>query len=99
LGRINYGARKMEDEYYLQVLLNIVRGPMSCEDIKTFNGVLYPSFKEACFARGILDDDQVNIDGLLEASEFCFEDYLRIFFAMLLLSDSLARLKYVWSET
>jgi len=99
LGRINYVCRKMEAEYYLRVLLNIVKGPMSYEDIKTFNGVVYPSFKEACFARGILDDDQVYIDGLHEASQFCFGDYLRNFFAMLLLSDSLARPEHVWSET
>jgi len=89
----------MEDEYYLRVLLNIARGPMSYEDIKTFNGVLYPSFKESCFAREILDEDQVYIDGLLKASQFCFGDYLRIFFAMLLLSNSLARPDHVWSET
>lgn len=99
LGRINYVPRKMEDEYYLRVLLNLVRGPMSYDDIKTFNGVVYPSYKEACFARGILDDDQVFIDGLHEAAQFCFGDYLRNFFAMLILSESLARPEHVWSET
>jgi len=99
LGRINYVSRKMEDEYYLRVLLNIVRGPQSYDDIKTVNGVVYPSYKLACFARGILDDDQVYINGLIEASQFCFGDYLRNFFSMMLLSDSLARPEHVWSET
>ncbi|XP_023644880.1 uncharacterized protein LOC17896811 [Capsella rubella] len=98
-GRINYVPRKMEDEYYLRVLLNIVRGPMTFDDIKKYNGVVYKTYKEACFARGILDDDQVFIDSLLKAGQFCFGDYLRNFFAMLILSDSLARPEHVWAET
>jgi len=91
LGRRNYVPRKLEDEYFLSVLLNIVRGPTCFAHIKTYNGVVYPTYKTVSFARGILDDDQVYIDSLVDASQFCFGNFLRNFFAMLLLSGSLSR--------
>jgi hypothetical protein len=35
----------------------IVKGAMSYKDLRTYNGIVYQTFKEACVARGLLKDD------------------------------------------
>ncbi|GKD21418.1 hypothetical protein Tco_1223121, partial [Tanacetum coccineum] len=39
-------------------LLNHVRGAEEWEDFRTYDDVVYPTCKDACFARGLLDDDK-----------------------------------------
>jgi hypothetical protein len=54
--------------YYLRMLLNTVNGCTSYKDIKTVNGVEYPTFKEAYLALGFLDDDNELIECINEAA-------------------------------
>ncbi|KAI9128702.1 hypothetical protein K1719_000185 [Acacia pycnantha] len=66
--------------YYLRLLLTKVRGPKNYEDIRTINNVIYPTFREACYALGLLDDDNEYIDAIKEASLWASGNYLRLFF-------------------
>ncbi|XP_023633343.1 uncharacterized protein LOC111828978 [Capsella rubella] len=69
---------RMEDEYYMRILLGIVTGPQSDDDIRTYKVVVYDTYKKACWARGILEDDQAYIDSLIEATLWFFGDQLHL---------------------
>jgi hypothetical protein len=58
IGRIHFVPIRSGDLYFLRVLLHKVAGAKSFEDLRSFEGVHYNSFKEACLARGFLQDDR-----------------------------------------
>ncbi|XP_022024657.1 uncharacterized protein LOC110924993 [Helianthus annuus] len=55
------------------------------------DGKIYDTFKDACFARGLLDDDKEYLMAINEASTWATSDFLRTFFVMLLMSNSISR--------
>ncbi|XP_038687481.1 uncharacterized protein LOC119986860 [Tripterygium wilfordii] len=94
IGRIYYAHPTSGERYYLRMLLNVVKGPTSFEDIRTVNGVVFDTFKEACYALGLLEDDKEWSECLEEVAIWATGEQLRQFFATLLLfcevSDPLA---------
>lgn len=86
------------EQYYLRILLNIVRVPRSYEEIKCINGDQCNSFRDACYTLGLLDNDKEYVDVLVEASHWGSSNCLRISFATLLYSGSLSRPEFVWEE-
>lgn len=51
------------------MLLNQQYGCQMYDDLRTVSNVVYPSFKDACSALGLLDDDKESIAGINECSE------------------------------
>ena len=49
---------KEEERLYRQLLLLHVHGATKFESMRTFNGMVYPTFKEAASARGLLESDE-----------------------------------------
>ena len=43
--------------FYLRMLLMVVKGAKSYEDVRTYQNVVYPTFREACKAHGLIGDD------------------------------------------
>ncbi|XP_022023701.1 uncharacterized protein LOC110923956 [Helianthus annuus] len=99
VGRIHYVPPSLGECYYLRILLNKVIGPTSFEDIRIVNGQVYPSYEEACFALGLLDDDKEYVSCIKEANAWASGRYVRSLFVMLLLSNSLSRPASVWCQT
>ncbi|KAG6682590.1 hypothetical protein I3842_13G150700 [Carya illinoinensis] len=69
------------ERYYLRILLNHVRGPLSFEDLRTVDGVVAPTFREAATMHGLLQRDSSLQDCLHEASLYQMPSNLRRLFA------------------
>ncbi|KAM0848721.1 hypothetical protein ACQ4PT_054208 [Festuca glaucescens] len=67
------------------MLLMIVKGATSYDDVKMFNGIQYGSFKEACAARGLLGDDTEWYSAFDEAVVWGFGPRLRQLFVTMLI--------------
>ena len=72
------------ERYFLRVLLLHVPGATSFEYLKTFNGELLPSFRDACMARRLLQDDTEWANTLEEATLTCMPKQIRSLFAVIL---------------
>lgn len=98
-GRIHHFTPTAGDLFYMRMLLNKATGATCFEDLRTVDGIIYRTYKEACFALNLLNDDTDYIDAITEASQWGSAHYLRRLFVMLLLSASLSRSNHVWLET
>jgi hypothetical protein len=57
IGRI-YNVHPTTNElFFLRLLLTIVPGARSFQDLRTYHGNIFSTFKEACQARGLVGDD------------------------------------------
>ncbi|XP_021991785.1 ATP-dependent DNA helicase pif1-like [Helianthus annuus] len=89
----------MGEAYFLRILLNKVVGPKSFEDIRTVNGQVFPTFRDACYTRGLLDDDKEYIEAIKEAYYTGSGYYLRNLFATMLASNTFSKPEHVWENT
>jgi hypothetical protein len=64
-GRVHFAPPGSGEHFYLRTLLNYVKVPTSYDDIKTMYNIKCDTFKEICFARGLLDDDKEFIDAII----------------------------------
>ncbi|KAL7157673.1 hypothetical protein ABFS83_02G093300 [Erythranthe nasuta] len=76
VGRIHFVPPGSGELYYLKILLNIAKRPTSYEKLRTINNAIYPTFKDACYAIGLLDDDKEYVDGIQEASDWGIQNRL-----------------------
>ena len=57
IGRMYFASPNSGERFYLRLLLTVVKGPTSFDNLRTVNDILYDTFKAACVARGLLKDD------------------------------------------
>ncbi|XP_028793347.1 uncharacterized protein LOC114749047 [Neltuma alba] len=99
VGRLAHASPSQGEIYYLRVLLTKVKGPHSYEQIRTVDNVVYLTFRSACYALGLIHDDQEFIDAIKEASFWATGCYLRRFFVSMLLCHCISQPHLIWEQT
>ncbi|KAF1892857.1 hypothetical protein Lal_00035501 [Lupinus albus] len=80
-------------------MLTVVKGATCYEDIRTVSDIQYSTFRDSCFAMGLLQDEREYIEALKEAYDWSSGFYLRKLFVTMLLSTSMNKPDHVWEET
>ncbi|CAL0330224.1 unnamed protein product [Lupinus luteus] len=99
IGRLIWVSPCTGELYYLRMMLTVVKGPTCYEEIRTVSNIQYETFRDACFARGLLKDDREYIEAIREAKDWGSGFYLRKLFVTMLLSTSMNRPNHVWENT
>lgn len=85
LGRVTNVRPSTGDVFYLRLLLHRVKGPQSFAALRTFEGTVYDTHREACLARGTLaEEGGVWNDIMDEAAHDYSQRLVRDLFAQLI---------------
>ncbi|KAK1351306.1 hypothetical protein POM88_054470 [Heracleum sosnowskyi] len=98
IGRLFYTHHNSGEIWYLRFLLTKVRGPTSFDQLKTVDGVLYKSFKEACLQYGFLDDDNEWHEVIEECSKCGFPTQIRELFVHIMVNCQVTDLLSLWKK-
>ena len=85
-----YAHPSSGERFYLRLLLTVVRGATSYEDLRSFENHLCPSFREACIMRGLLEDDNEWHQCLQEAKHMAIGRQMCHLFVTILIDCSSA---------
>ncbi|CEI95748.1 hypothetical protein RMCBS344292_09927 [Rhizopus microsporus] len=98
IGRMYHCGPIAGERYYFHLLLISVRGPKSFEDIRTVNEILYPTFRKACVALHLVEDDREWDRCFAEARRFATGANLRRLFVTALLQSQLNNPLALWEH-
>ena len=84
--------------FFLRLLLHTVRGPTSFEDLRSVNGHICATFREACQLHGLLEDDQQWNATMSEAAVAQSPERLRNLFALILAVCGPSNPKQLWES-
>jgi hypothetical protein len=98
LGRVYTVHPNNQECYFLRLLLHHVRGPTSFDHLKTVNGVVLPSFREACSQLGLLENDEHWDWCLEEAAARQLPSQMRQLFAIMIATCGLGNPLELWQK-
>lgn len=98
LGRVYTVHPNNAECYYLRMLLVNVKGPTSFTNLRTVNGDVCQTYREACQQLHLLENDQHWEITLTEASVSCHPRQIRTLFAIILTTCSPSNPKDLWEK-
>ncbi|GBM86264.1 hypothetical protein AVEN_264514-1 [Araneus ventricosus] len=98
LGRVYTVQSRNTDCYYLRLLLHKIKGPTSFKDLRTVNGIEYETYREACLALGLLENDNQWNEALKEAVYSDSPSKIRTLFALILSFCEPSSPKALWEN-
>ena len=78
------------------MLLTIFRGATCFDDLRTFHGTLFPTFREACCAKGLVSDNSEWDDALTEVATWATGAQLRSMFCSMLMYNKIGQSNVLW---
>lgn len=84
------------ERFHLRLLLLHVEGATCFEDVRTVDGELLPTFREACIRRHLLEDDNIWAATMHEAAAVRMPKQLRILFCAILTLGTPASPAELW---
>jgi hypothetical protein len=97
VGRIYTILRSQGELYFMRLLLISAKGCTSFQDLLTYNGVLFSSFKEVAHSMGLLSDDKEIIYALEEVAYYGSPAKLRQTFALMLKHGEISAPDVIWA--
>jgi hypothetical protein len=98
IGRIYFISPNAGDLFYLRTLLCVVKGPKSFSDLRTYRSITYSTYRDACIARGLLEDDGEWRQCLSEASAIQSGQALRQLLGMIMQFCQPTHPDALWNE-
>jgi hypothetical protein len=98
LGRVYTVHPNNFECFFLRLLLHTVRGPTSFVALRTVNGRVCATFREACQLHGLLEDDQQWDATMSEAAAAQSPARLRNLFALILTTCEPSNPKQLWES-
>ena len=96
LGRVYTVHPNNAECYFRRMLLHSVRGPRSFQDLRTVNGEICQTFRDACQKLGLLEGDQHREETLREAVLISLPDQIRNLFAIILTTCNPSNPNTLW---
>lgn len=97
LGRMYFVPATSGERFFIRLLLTVVAGSTSFEDLRTVDGTVFPSFRAAAERRGLLEDDGEWHRTFLDAALFASGTAQRRLFATALLCGEVTSPLEIWN--